>query len=887
MKTRTLLALMGALFVGATLFATPTAENTPDKFVRYVEATGAQYVDTGIVGRYNTKAECKVEWMNFTDSAFLACGDWSASKRFFMCYCRNTSGNMMTAQGTGDNVRYNDADLLLEKRRVYTYLSESTAADGDNVSTNIVTIDGTKVFTKGYSAIDTGRNLYVFACNQKANTVIGKSQTRCYGLTIWQGSAEGGSMTKVRDFKPCVKNGRAGLYDTVSETIFYSASGTDLTYDKNCDVPDAFIDYVESFGGSYVDTKVTGRSGTAAKMEMAFMESADQGFLEARKGSNGRFYLFHNYSNNKWLYGYGGYFSFGSYEPRRKYYVESSLASGSQVIKVGEDGPDGATTTLVDKTDTATIDTGLDMYLFKCNYDGSAQYGSKARVYWLQIFQDGVMVRDFKPCLKYGEAALYDDVSKTIFYPEGDPLGYDNSVAANADELVFVDYIESDGFTHLDTQVAANSPTRATGTFSWTQMRTADQEKQYLDESYHSYLACGCYNSGSDANRFYLVTQTAQKPWIGYGNDAQSFGSAFVADTKYDFEVSFAAGAQTATFTPESGSISTVSKTWPGEASGCSNLYLFACNDAKNKKPIYRSAARCYGLTIYQGGETPVRNFKPCVKDGQAALYDTVSKRLFYPVPAIPAEGNTGAVTEESAQAPVVAYLEYVETDGTQYIDTGVIGKAGTVAEFIETNLRPNGGAEECFLGAIGSDANSRFYMWYHGGIDTLAFGYANSYWRPSLSDPATPAAEWKEGYADVCRLYCNATNHARVAFSVGTQRISIIDDTAGTRTVISERTLANDINTGRNLYLFANNSNGTAASFAKSRLYWLKLWQNGVHVRKFQPVRLKNGLVGLWDFVEEKTYLPKTSTGGLAYFSAVGPEAGKLFNKGFVIIVR
>ena len=885
MKTRTLLALMGALFVGATLFATPTAENTPDKFVRYVEATGAQYVDTGIVGRYNTKAECKVEWMNFTDSAFLACGDWSASKRFFMCYCRNTSGNMMTAQGTGDNVRYNDADLLLEKRRVYTYLSESTAADGDNVSTNIVTIDGTKVFTKGYSAIDTGRNLYVFACNQKANTVIGKSQTRCYGLTIWQGSAEGGSMTKVRDFKPCVKNGRAGLYDTVSETIFYSASGTDLTYDKNCDVPDAFIDYVESFGNSYIDTKVTGRSGTAAKMEMAFMESADQGFLEARKGSGGRFYLFHNYTNNKWLYGYGGYYSFGSYESGRKYYVESSLASGSQVIKVGEGGPDAATATLVDKTDAATIDTGLNMYLFKCNYDGSALYGSKARVYWLQIFQDGVMVRDFKPCLKYGEAALYDDVSKTIFYPEGDPLGYDNSVAANAEELVFVDYIESDGFTHLDTQVAANSPTRATGVFSWTQMRTADQEKQYFNSSFRSYLAC----ANTEANRFYMVTETAQKPWIGYGNNTKSFGSAYAAGTKYSFDVSFAAGAQSVTLTLEGGSPTTTPQTWSGEASGKGNLYLFACNDAKNDKPIYRSAARCYGLAIYQGGETPVRNFKPCVKDGQAALYDTVSRRIFYPVPAIPAEGNTGAVTEESALSPVDAFLEYVETDGTQYIDTGVVGKAGTTAEFVEASLCDNQDVEECFLGAVTANWQSeRFYMWYHRTKFALGLGYAGEYWTPSLADPTAKVSDWNPATnPDAYPLSNGAQTHARVSFAAGAQKVLVVNDATGARTVVANWTIADDVNTGRNLYLFANNNNGTAASFAKSRLCWLKIWQDGSWVRKFQPVRLKNGLVGLWDFVEEKTYLPKTSTGGLAYFSAVGPEAGKLFNKGFVIIVR
>ncbi|MBQ8126409.1 MAG: hypothetical protein IJ173_11125 [Kiritimatiellae bacterium] len=885
MKARTLLAFTGALAcVCATLFAAPTPENTPDKFVRYVEATGSQYVDTGIVGRYNTKAECKVEWMNFTDSAFLACGDWSDNTRFFMCHCSTASGNMFAGYRTGSKVTYDGSDLLFEKKRVYTYTSDYSAPDGSNNSTNTVYIDETKVFTKVATALDTELSLYVFSMNHKGSA-YGNSKTRCYGLKIWQDGA------LVREFKPCVKNGRAGLYDTVSETIFYSGSGKDLTYDPNSDVPDAFIDYVESFGNSYIDTKVIGRSGTAAKMEMAWMgTSSDQALLDSRDGTDKRFYLAHRNGGDKWLWGYGSYGNFGSLTPGERYHVDSSYAVGAQTITVREGGSGGTVVSSYEGTSDTDIDTGRSLYLFCCNQSGGTlakQYWGKARVYWLQIFQDGVMVRDFKPCLKYGEAALYDDVSKTIFYPEGDPLGYDNSVAANPDEVVYVDYIESDGFTHLDTQVAANSPTRATGTFSWTQVRSTNEEKQYLDENYHSYLACGCYNSGSDANRFYLVTQTAQKPWIGYGNNSASFGSAYAAGTKYAFDVSFAAGAQSVSLVPEGGSDIGTTASWSGEASGCSNLYLFACNDAKNKKPIYRSAARCYGLTIYQGGETPVRNFKPCVKDGQAALYDTVSERIFYPVPAIPAEGNTGAVTEESALSPVEAYLEYVETDGTQYIDTGVIGKAGTVAEFIETNLRPNGGAEECFLGAIGSDANSRFYMWYHGGIDTLAFGYANSYWRPSKDDPDMTATQWSVGYEDVYRLYYDTTTHAKVEFSAGSQKVTTINDSTGEQTVISRRTLADDIDTGKALYVFARNNNGSADSFAKSRLYWLKVKQDGSYVRKFQPVRLKNGLVGLWDFVEEKTYLPKTSTGGLAYFSAVGPEAGKLFNKGFVIIVR
>ena len=888
MKTRTLLALMGALFVGATLFATPTAENTPDKFVRYVEATGSQYVDTGIVGRYGTKAECKVEWMAFSDSSFLASRTGWGDSRLYFCYCLDANGNMFTAQGKGANVN-NGQDLCFEKKRIYTYTSEFSAVDDNNMSTNTITIDGTKVFTKASTALDTARNLYVFALNVN-NTVNAKSKTRCYGLKIWQDG------TLVRDFKPCLKDNRAGLYDAVSDTIFYSESGTDLTYDTNCDVPDAFIDYVESFGNSYIDTGITGRSGTKAECKVQWMAFADSAFLACGDWSQStRFFVCYcrNASGiistaQRTLANVSSGGKDLTYELNRIYTYTSDFAApdgnDDSVNTVSIDGSEVFSRT------TKSLDTGLNLYVFACNQKANTLIGkSKTRCYGLKIWQDGGLVRDFKPCLKYGEAALYDDVTKTIFYPEGDPLGYDNSVAASPDEVVYVDYIESDGFTHLDTQVAANSPTRATGTFSWTQMRSTTEEAKYLDENHHSYLACGCYNSSSDANRFYLIDQTSQKPWIGYGNNTKSFGSAMATGTKYDFDVSFAAGAQAYSQTPEGGSATTSNTEWSGDADGQGSLYLFACNDAKNGKPIYQSAARCYGLTIYQAGETPVRNFKPCVKDGQAALYDTVSQRIFYPVPAIPAEGNTGAITEESALSPVEAYLEYVETDKTQYIDTGVVGKAGTTAEFVETSLCDNQDVEECFLGSVtASWQTERFYMWYHRTKFALGLGYGSEYWTPSLKDPTAKVSDWNPATnSDAYPLSNGTKTHARVSFAAGSQRMVVVNDATGAGTVVADRALADDIDTGRNLYLFANNNNGTAASFAKSRLYWLKIKQDGAYVRKFQPVRLKNGLVGLWDFVEEKTYLPKTSTGGLPYFSAVGQETGKLFNKRFVIIVR
>lgn len=120
MKAKTLLALI----VGTVLFGFQTKAEKPDKFLRYVEATGSQYVDTGIVGRYGTKAECKVEWMAFSDSAFLDCGDWSDNTRFFMCHCSTTSGNIFAGYGTGEKITYN-SQICFSRKNESTHMCPS------------------------------------------------------------------------------------------------------------------------------------------------------------------------------------------------------------------------------------------------------------------------------------------------------------------------------------------------------------------------------------------------------------------------------------------------------------------------------------------------------------------------------------------------------------------------------------------------------------------------------------------------------------------------------------------------------------------------------------------------------------------------------------------
>ena len=91
---------IGAMLVCATALTLTIFAEQPDKWVSYVESQGSAWVDTGITGRWNTKIEAKVEWMNLSDSAFVSCGDWQNNTRFYPCYCLDNLGKIIVSQGT-------------------------------------------------------------------------------------------------------------------------------------------------------------------------------------------------------------------------------------------------------------------------------------------------------------------------------------------------------------------------------------------------------------------------------------------------------------------------------------------------------------------------------------------------------------------------------------------------------------------------------------------------------------------------------------------------------------------------------------------------------------------------------------------------------------------
>ena len=176
--------------------------------------------------------------------------------------------------------------------------------------------------------------------------------------------------------------------------------------------PDYYVTYVQSTGDQYIDTGVNAAGPFKAEMEMAWdVLEEDKCFLGAMNTSPStiRFFAPHYYSK-KWALGYGADSSLASVAPTKgyRYHVEISLAKDSQTMDI-----DGVR--VVDKTQTNDYDLNRTAYLFALNHQASVRCYSKAKCYWLKIWQGGELKRDFLPCVKNGEACLYDKVSETYF----------------------------------------------------------------------------------------------------------------------------------------------------------------------------------------------------------------------------------------------------------------------------------------------------------------------------------------------------------------------------------------------------------------------------------------------------------------------------------------
>jgi hypothetical protein len=92
-----------------------------------------------------------------------------------------------------------------------------------------ITVDGTTTAQSANNVSasgNTGMTIWMFAAHGSGGK-WGEGASKFYELKLWRTGSDNVRRIQ-RHFIPCLKGGRAGLYDAVSGVIFYSHSGTDL-----------------------------------------------------------------------------------------------------------------------------------------------------------------------------------------------------------------------------------------------------------------------------------------------------------------------------------------------------------------------------------------------------------------------------------------------------------------------------------------------------------------------------------------------------------------------------------------------------------------------------------------------------------------------------------
>ena len=275
---------------------TVTAE--PDAFLDYIEATGSQYIDTGVNAETGLKARIDFSWA----SGNISGKDWSLldaaidntvsdkRTRFLMCHLYGGGGKPYF--GYGAKQRKNpDGSFPFVGGQRYEIVTDMTDTNSlQLVQNGKNTFSATDLETfKTNGVVNLNLNLYVFACHL-SNKATWFSKGKLYELKIWKKNAQSGELDLIRHYLPCIKDGRAGLYDKVEGKIYYSFSENNFVAGPVLDKPLDFVKWVWADGNQHFDTHVWGKGGLRSEIDISMRQyEGDHCILGARRdGGNTR-----------------------------------------------------------------------------------------------------------------------------------------------------------------------------------------------------------------------------------------------------------------------------------------------------------------------------------------------------------------------------------------------------------------------------------------------------------------------------------------------------------------------------------------------------------------------------------------------------------------------
>lgn len=255
----------------------------------------------------------------------------------------------------------------------------------------------------------------------------------------------------------------------------------------------------------------------------------------------------------------------------------------------------------------------------------------------------------------------------------------------------------------------------------------------------------------------------------------------------------------------------TVVKTYTDATFTCPTATIFIFDGNNNgTRGNYYGYFRLYLFKIWND-DVLVRDYIPVVKDNIAYLYDKVSGQLFGNASGSGGFGK-GPILEEDKDRLV--RIQYLESNGTQYIDTGIKASQYPFKLDIEFMNHTSSGEKDVW-GNINTSQGDK-YGFVSGVFDENFFQWGGSNWKIS----GATANQWHI----VTYEYLNANTRNMIA-----------DGTSYTTNISNNNIILSD----SNIYLFSDGPRGSMKF--KGKIKYAKIYINNQLIRDYIPVRLKN----------------------------------------------
>ena len=368
-----------------------------------------------------------------------------------------------------------------------------------------------------------------------------------------------------------------------------------------------------------------------------------------------------------------------------------------------------------------------------------------------------------------------------------------------------LEYIQSSGTQYVDTGIKPNQDTIFRLKFAMT-----DISADYAMFGCRDTTSSGMFVALNRSNTFRISIAASIGRFVEYSADATQ-----VTD------LSLRHGTVTIEGTTEDVS---------SDPFQCSyNCLLFAASNGGT--PAWKAHMKLYGCEIYDGS-TLIRNFIPCKSpSGKVGLYDKVTNQFY---------GNSGTgdfIAKPLAKLPD-GYIElvYIESTGTQYINTGFLPNQNTE---VKIDFEPTVDISSS-KGIFGSRTTS------------------------AASD------EYSVDFYTDTRIRSIFGNDTKNLTILGVLKRFLIDKNKNICTINGE-VLTNSSKTFQGsypIYLLDKNTGGKPWSAISAKLYSCQIYDNGTLVRDFIPCKNDSNEIGLFD-ISQGVFHGNNGTGSFV----AGPE--------------